>query len=167
MEFELKKWRLDYIKEIAEYANNKKIADNLRDAFPYPYTEDDAKFYIKHCMREEGHTQICRAIVINKKAVGSVGVFFRDDVYSKTGEIGYWLAEEFWGRGIMNTAISKVCKIVFDEYDIIRIHAEPFADNIGSRKALEKAGFILEGIMKNNVIKNNKILDSCMYAKLK
>ncbi|NLP25774.1 MAG: GNAT family N-acetyltransferase [Clostridiales bacterium] len=167
MEFELKKWRLDYIKEIAEYANNKNIADNLRNAFPYPYTLDDAKYYVNHCMRKEGESQICRAIVINKKAIGSVGVFFRDDVYSKTGEIGYWLAEEFWGRGIMNTAISKVCKIVFDEYDIIRIHAEPFADNIGSRKALEKAGFMLEGIMKNNVIKNNKVLDSCMYAKLK
>ena len=167
MDFELVKWQLGYAEDIAKYANNKNIADNLRDTFPYPYTLDDAKYYVNHCMRKEGEGQVCRAIVVNGEAVGSVGVFFRDDVYCKTGEVGYWLAELFWGKGIMSSAISQICEVVFGEYDIIRIFAEPFANNIGSRKALEKAGFMLEGIMRNSVFKNDKVLDSCMYAILK
>jgi len=167
MDFELKKWRLDYVKDIAKYANNKKIADNLRNAFPYPYTEDDAKRYINHCIIKEGDGQVCRAIVVDGEAVGSIGVFFRDDVYSKTAELGYWLAENFWCKGIMTRAIAQVCEMIFSEYDVVRIYAEPFANNIGSRRVLEKAGFILEGIMKNSVFKNDTIQDSCMYAMLK
>ena len=167
MDFELVKWQLGYVGDIAKYANNKNIADNLRDTFPYPYTLDDAKYYVNHCMRKEGEGQVCRAIVVNGEAVGSVGVFFRDDVYCKTGEVGYWLAEPFWSKGIMSSAISQICEMVFGEYDVVRIFAEPFANNIGSRKALEKAGFVLEGIMRNSVFKNDKVLDSCMYAMLK
>jgi ribosomal-protein-alanine N-acetyltransferase len=108
--------------------------------------------------------QYVRAIEIEGEASGSKGVFFKDDVYSKSAEIGYWLGEPFWNRGIVTEAIKRMCAHTFKNYDIVRIFAEPFAHNSGSRRALEKAGFSLEGILKNSVYKNGYIFDSCMYA---
>ncbi len=167
MNFELKKWHIEYAQSIAEYANNKNIADNLRNAFPYPYTIDDAINYVSSCTENDETRQVCRAIVADGKAVGSIGIFLKDDVYYRSAEIGYWLGEPFWNKGITSRAIKQLCKIAFEQYDIIRIFAEPFAYNIGSRKALEKAGFALEGIMEKSICKNGKIFDSCLYALIK
>lgn len=167
LEFILDLWDSKYIEDVVYYANNKKIADNLRNVFPYPYSYKDAEEYVLACAGNDEHKQICRAIVIDEKAVGSIGVFQLEDVYSKSGELGYWLGEEFWGKGIMSCAIKQLSTTAFEKLDIIRIFAEPFAHNIGSRKALENAGFALEGIMKNSVCKNGVIFDSCMYALLK
>jgi len=86
---------------------------------------------------------------------------------SKNAEIAYWLGEPFWDRGIMSEAIKQLCRTAFEQYDISRIFAEPYAQNIGSRKALEKAGFVLEGIMKKGVYKNGSFFDYCMYALVK
>ncbi len=166
MQFELKKWALSDAGSIAEYANNKKIADNLRNAFPNPYTLADAISYI-HAFQNDDPGRICRAIAIDGRAAGSIGVFTREDIYSKSAEIGYWLAEPFWNRGIMTQAIRQICDMAFDRLSIVRIYAEPFAHNSASRRALENAGFTLEGILKNNIFKNNKIYDSCIYALLK
>ncbi len=167
MEFELRKWNLADSQDVAHYANNKKIAANLRNVFPYPYTLADAEGYIRSCVENSEERQICRAIVVNGRAAGSVGIFCGTDVYEKSAELGYWLAEEFWGNGIMTGAVKQLCQEAFDKFDIIRIYAEPFAYNIGSRRVLEKAGFSLEGIMKKGVFKNGQIQDYCMYALLK
>jgi len=140
MEFILDLWDEKYIKDIAFYANNKKISDNLRNVFPYPYTYKDAQEYVVTCVQNDESRQTCRAIVMGGKAVGSIGVFQKDDVYSRSGELGYWLGEEFWCKGIMTCAIKQLCTTAFEKLDIIRIFAEPFAHNMGSRKALEKAG---------------------------
>ena len=86
------------------------------------------------------------------------------DVYSKSAEIGYWLAEEYWGKGIMSIAVEKICKLAFERYDIVRIYASAFRYNQGSQRVLEKAGFKLEGILEKSVYKNGKMYDSCMYA---
>ena len=167
MEFELRKWNLADSQDVAHYANNKKIAANLRNVFPYPYTLADAEGYIRSCVENSEERQICRAIVVNGRAAGSVGIFCGTDVYEKSAELGYWLAEEFWGNGIMTGAVKQLCQEAFDKFDIIRIYAEPFAYNIGSRRVLEKAGFSLEGIMKKGVFKNGQIQDYCMYVLLK
>lgn len=167
MEFELRKWNLADSQDIAHYANNKKIAANLRNVFPYPYTLADAEGYIRSCVENSEERQICRAIVVNGRAAGSVGIFCGTDVYEKSAELGYWLAEEFWGNGIMAEAVKQLCQEAFDRFDIIRIYAEPFAYNTGSRRVLEKAGFSLEGIMKKGAYKNGQIHDYCMYALLK
>ncbi len=167
MDFVLRKWSMSDTASVAKYANNPAIADNLRDAFPYPYTMADAEFYIKSCLDVNLEGQYTRAIDIDGEAVGSIGIFFKDDVYCKSAEIGYWLGEPFWGRGIMTAAISQMCTHTFKAYDVIRIFAEPFAQNAGSRCALEKAGFTLEGILKSSVYKNGRIYDSCMYALIK
>lgn len=164
MDFILRTWYKSDIDSVAKYANNKKIADNLRNAFPWPYTYEDARGYVTSCI-EAGETRQCtRAIDVDGEAVGSIGIFLEEDVYCKNAEIGYWLAEPFWGRGIMSAAIRQLTEDAFEHYDLARIHAEPFAHNQGSRRALEKAGYTLEGILKNRVFKNTEIFDSCLYA---
>lgn len=164
MEFTLEKWDARFIDDVARYANNEKIAANLRDAFPYPYTREDAAGYVSMCLENDESRQICRAIVVDGRAVGSVGVFVESDVYRKSAELGYWLAEEYWGKGIMTAAVRLICKQAFDKFDLMRIHAEPFAHNIGSRRVLEKAGFTLEGTKRKSVVKHGEIFDSCIYA---
>lgn len=165
--FKLRKWDIKDIDSVARYANNKKIAGNLRNAFPYPYTRESAESFISACIKSDSTEALFRAIDVNGEAVGSIGVFVKDDVYSKSAEMGYWLAEPFWGRGIMTQAIKQMCDIAFLQYDIIRIFAEPFAHNTASRKALENAGFKLEGVLEKSVFKNGEILDSCIYAIIK
>ena len=167
MKWNLRKWELGDAPAVAKYADNPRIACNLRDAFPQPYTLADAQWYIGDCMEKEGSGQFCCAIVVDGEAAGSVGVFRGSDVYCKSGELGYWLAEPYWGRGIMTEAVMQVCTAAFDKLDILRIHAEPFARNQGSRRVLEKAGFTLEGVLHNSVYKNGEVLDSCLYALLK
>lgn len=167
MDFYLRKWKLEDAPDVARFASNEKIACNLRDAFPYPYTLSDAQSYVESCVNNPEERQLCRAIVADNKAIGSIGVFLGNDVYRKSAELGYWLAEEYWNRGIMTKAAMQICEEAFRIFDIVRIYAEPFAYNAPSRKVLEHAGFTLEGIMKMGVFKGGAIYDYCMYALLK
>ena len=167
VEFTLRPWRMSDAVSIARYANNKNIAQNLRDGFPHPYTHADALAFIEDSLRKDGKTQLIRAIVVEGEAVGSIGAFLQEDVYRKSAEIGYWLGEPFWGKGIMTEAIPLFCKEVFGKFDLVRLFAEPFAYNMGSRRALEKAGFTLEGTLRKSVIKNGMLFDSCIYALLR
>lgn len=164
IDFELRKWDKDFVDDLVNHANNPNIAANLRDAFPYPYTKKDAKEYIANCIANEGKNQISRAIYINGEAVGSVGVHLGEDIYRKSAEIGYWLSESYWDRGIMSQVVKNICEKAFEKFDIVRIFAEPFHDNMPSRKVLDNAGFSLEGVMMNGVYKNDEIKDYCMYA---
>lgn len=166
-DFILRKWRKEDAEVIVKAANNPNIAANLRNTFPYPYTLEDAKWYVEDCISKEGEKQITRAIVVDGKAVGSIGIFVQSDVYEKSGELGYWLSEEYWGRGIVSRAVESLCKEAFDTFDIIRIYAEPYDYNTGSRGVLEKAGFTYEGTMRNGVYKNGKIYSYCMYSILR
>ena len=109
MEFQLRKWKKEDIEDVARFADNKKIASNLRDGFPHPYTLDDAREYVDSCIQNTEERQICRAIVVDGHAVGSIGIFLCNDVYQKSGELGYWLAEEYWGQGIMSAAVRAIC----------------------------------------------------------
>lgn len=167
MDFKLDKWNIDYAADIAKHANNKNIADKLRNVFPFPYTLQNATDYINFCIANEDNQQICNAITVNGEAVGSIGIFVQNDVYSRNAELGYWLSEQFWGKGIMTEATKQICDEAFETFDIVRIFAEPYAINRGSRRVLEKNGFVLEGIMKKSVFKNGNTYDSCMYALVK
>lgn len=167
MEFDLRPWRQEDAADVFRYADNEKIARNLRDAFPYPYQLTDAEEYVDSCAAEDERQQLCRAIVADGHAVGSIGVFRCGDVYRKSGELGYWLAEAYWGRGIMTAAVRQICREAFSAWDIVRIYAEPFAHNTASRRVLEKAGFTLEGVMRQGVFKEGRLCDYCMYALLR
>jgi len=167
MDFELRRWKVEDAPDVALYANNEKIAKNLRDAFPYPYTLGDAEAYVGSCVNETEELKLCRAIEADGHAIGSIGVFLDGDVYRKSAELGYWLAEDYWGRGIMTQAAKRICSEAFARYDIVRIYAEPFAYNTASRKVLENAGFTLEGVMRSGVYKRGELCDYCMYALLR
>ena len=167
MEFTLRKWELDDGQSVARYDNDLQIAANLRDSFPHPYTIAHGQAFVESCVFGDETRQYCRAIEVDGEAVGSIGVFLQTDVYRKSAELGYWLGRPFWGQGIMTRAVEQVCGYVFANYDIVRIYAEPFAENIGSRRVLEKAGFQLEGIMRCGAVKNGRLVDWCMYSKIK
>ncbi len=165
--FILRPWQLPDAESIAAAANNPKIAANLRNVFPSPYTLADAEWFVGDCIAKGKARQLMRAIVIGGKAAGSVSVALKDDVYEKSAELGYWLAEEYWNKGVMTEAVRQICRDAFARYDILRIFAEPFADNRGSRRVLEKAGFTCEGTMRNGVYKNGRVSSYCMYALLR
>ncbi|MCI8410160.1 MAG: GNAT family N-acetyltransferase [Lachnospiraceae bacterium] len=166
-DFLLREWRKEDAKTIARAANNPNIAANLRNTFPYPYVLEDAKWYVNDCILKEGKNQITRAIVVDGEAVGSIGIFVKDDVYEKSGELGYWLSEDYWRQGITSQAVKIICREAFAAFDIVRIFAEPYEFNVGSRCVLEKAGFTYEGTMRNGVYKNGNIHSYCMYSLLR
>ena len=160
----LRKWRLSDAADLAAVLNNEKILNNLRDGLPYPYTEQDARDYICPMLSSDEKSTFAYAITQNDRAIGSIGAFRQGNIHRQTAELGYYLAEEYWGKGIMTEAIRQLCAILFDTTDILRVYAEPFAYNTGSRRALEKAGFCYEGTMKNNAVKNGKVLDMALYS---
>lgn len=165
--FILREWQYDDVAEIAIAANNPKIAKYLRNTFPNPYSINDAEWFVSDCISKERKKQITRAIVVDGKAVGSVGIFVKDDVYEKSAELGYWLAEDYWHQGITSKAVQQICKEAFSTFDIIRIFAEPFDSNIASKGVLGKAGFTYEGTMRNGVYKNGEVISYCVYSILR
>ncbi|MFQ6791467.1 MAG: GNAT family N-acetyltransferase [Thomasclavelia sp.] len=163
----LKKWDLSDAKDLVKILSDKRILDNLRDGIPYPYTLQDGKEFITSILQANENNTFAFAITIDNKVIGSITVFRQENIHNKTGELGYYLAREYWGKGIMTKAVNQICEYVFNNSDIIRIYAEPFAYNIGSCRVLEKSGFHYEGTLRKNAIKNGKILDMKMYSRLK
>lgn len=167
MDIAIREWRIDDAEQLKNALNNEKILNNLRDGIPYPYTIENAREFITQTLNAPVNSQYSWAITADNKVIGSIGVFRKDNIHCYTAEIGYYIAEEYWGKGIMTKAVKEACDYIFEKTDIIRIFAEPFAHNIASCRVLEKAGFKLEGTLRNNAIKNNKILDMKMYSIIK
>lgn len=164
MKYEMRKWRLSDAEELAAALNNKRILNNLRDGLPFPYTEQDGRDYIIAMLSANENDTFAYAITAEDHVIGSIGAFRQSNIHSRTAELGYYLAEEYWGRGVMSGAIRQLCDLIFQTTDILRIYAEPFSYNAGSRRALEKAGFRYEGLMKNNAVKNGKVVDMALYS---
>ena len=167
MNCKIRRWELSDARDLAAALSNKKIQDNLRDGLPYPYTEYDGKEFISAMLSANENDTFAFAITVNGKAIGSIGAFRQSNIHNKTAELGYYIAENYWGKGIMTEAVKQLCDYVFSHTDIIRIYAEPFAYNIGSCRVLEKAGFQYEGTLRSNALKNGNVLDMKMYSKLK
>ena len=161
----IRRWRLDDAAPLAKHANNRKIWLGLRDLFPHPYTIDDANEFLRRELRTQPITNF--SIDIDGLAVGGIGIRIGEDVYRHTAELGYWLSEDFWGHGITSEAVPAFSNYCFENFPLHRIYAEPYANNPASARVLEKAGFVLEGRLKNNVFKDGQILDSLLYAKTK
>ena len=164
MECKIRKWKVEDALDLANALSNKHILDNLRDGLPYPYTEEDAKDYIQAMLTADPNDNFAFAITFGDKAIGSIGVFRQGNIHRQTGELGYYIAEEYWGKGYGTSAVRQICEYIFANTDILRIYAEPFAYNKGSRRVLEKAGFHYEGTLQSNAIKNGTVLDMAMYA---
>jgi [ribosomal protein S5]-alanine N-acetyltransferase len=162
----LRPWSENDAASLALIADNKNIADNLRDGFPNPYTLNDAVNWLNMVLGENDPPRFF-AIEVNDHLAGSIGIITKSDIYRKNVEIGYFLDEKYWGKSIAPRAIAAATDYAFRTFDIVRVYAEPFADNKGSRRALEKAGFSLEAVLHKNVVKNGIIKDSCIYSVLK
>ena len=167
MDLELRPWRRTDAAAIVPYADDPQVARNLRDVFPSPYGPEDAEMYVHGCVEREGQGQLCRAVVVDGTAVGSIGLFLGKDVYRRGAELGYWLGRPFWGRGIVTEAVRRMCALGFETWDIARIWAEPYARNSASRRVLEKNGFALEGTLRRHAFKGGELLDCCIYGKLR
>lgn len=163
----IRKWELPDATDLAAALSNKKVQDNLRDGLPYPYTKQDGADYISAMLSADENETFAFAITLDNKVIGSIGVFRQGNIHRRTAELGYYIAEEYWGKGIMSEAVKQICEHVFGKSDIIRIYAEPFAYNTASCRVLEKAGFQYEGTLRNNAVKNGKVMDMKMYALLK
>jgi [ribosomal protein S5]-alanine N-acetyltransferase len=165
-EVSLRRWRKEDCKRLAELANNRNVSINLRDVFPYPYTLSDAEEWIALCQSRPGApTQF--AIALDKELVGGIGFEPQPGVYRICADIGYWIAQPYWGRGIATAALLEASRRAFAEFPLERLEARVFAWNPASMRVLEKAGYQMEGRMRRSVIKNGQIIDSVIYALLR
>ena len=162
----LRPWAFSDAFQLALIADNKKIADNIRDGLPNPYSVKDAQDWLNLILPENNPPKFF-AITTGNQVVGSIGIITKSNIYRKNLEIGFFVSENFWGKGIATRAIKAVTSYAFRDFDIVRVYAESFSDNTGSRRALEKAGFRLEATLEKNIIKNDIIKDSCIYSVLK
>jgi ribosomal-protein-alanine N-acetyltransferase len=150
---------------MAQHANDRRIWVQLRDRFPHPYSLADATAFIDLIGREDPCSAL--AIVVDGACVGGVGLERQHDVHRLTAELGYWLGHQYWGRGIATQAIAGVTAWAFHSLDLQRVFAQPYADNVASCRALEKAGFTLEGTLRRTAIKDGVVRDQRMYARLR
>ncbi len=161
--FLLRPFQIEDKKALAKHANNENISNNLRDRFPHPYTEKEAEWFINFALENNDPLKIF-AIEINNEAAGAIEFWPGEDVYRLNAEIGYWLGEEHWGKGIMTAVIKAMVQYIFEYFEVKRIYALPFASTTGSIRALEKAGFSKEASIKNGVIKSGRVLDYHIYS---
>ncbi|MDH6311003.1 ribosomal-protein-alanine N-acetyltransferase [Dysgonomonas sp. PFB1-18] len=148
--------------EIQKLANNHVIAVNLRDAFPYPYTVEDAVTFLE--LAANGVLGHVFGIYDNDTFVGCCSLIPQNDVYRINAEIGYWIGEPYWGRGYATDAVRKCLKFAFEELNLLRVYANIYEYNIGSMKVLEKVGFEKEAIIKSSIMKEGKIFDEHLYS---
>ena len=166
MHIELQKWSEEKKADLIKICNE---ADRswLSNRMPFPYTEENADWWVKMVSEQDGKEGVFRAVVVDGKVVGNITAEREDDVCCKDCILGYLLLSEYWSKGIMTEAVHQFCKIVFEELDVVRITGRVFAPNAGSRKVLERNGFALEGIQKKAAFKIGEIYDVFLYVKLK
>ncbi len=164
-DFTLRSWEPDDAASIQKHADNPNIYSFLMDRFPHPYTMEAAIGWVTLMLDQDPFVNF--VIEVDGMAVGVIGLELRDDIYRKAPLLGYWLGEDYWGRGIMPQAVKLMVNYAFTNLDIVRIQAGILSNNPKSMRVLEKAGFTKEGILKNGIVKNGVVLDEHIYAVLK
>lgn len=165
MNFILRAWQRGDENALAKYANNYNVWRNLRDTFPYPYSLQDAEQWINLASEENPAQNL--AIVVNGEAVGGIGIVINNGNYRHNAEIGYWLGEPFWGKGIATEVVRQMTEYTFHHFDVLRLEAHVYSYNPASAKVLEKNGYEYEGTMRKSIIKEGVLYDAYFYAKLK
>ena len=158
-------WRMEDVPSIVKHAPHRNVSRNLRDRFAYPYTIENANEFLTRSTSKEPRNNFC--IEIDGAAVGGIGVHIGEDVYRHAASIGYWLGEEFWGRGIATDALIAVTEYAFSSHDLCRLYAHVFEWNHASARVLEKAGYQLEGRQRKSVTKEGQTIDQLMYATIR
>lgn len=162
MEYKLRAWKKSDLESLVKYANNWQVAKYLTGRFPYPYTKEAGEAFINFATSSSPIHIF--AIDIGGEACGTIGIHPQEDIHSYNAELGYWLGEPFWGKGIITKAVMEMVEYGFNNYEITRIFARPFGTNVGSQKVLEKAGFILEGRFEKTIFKKDRFEDELIYA---
>lgn len=158
-------WAESDAESLARHANNKRVSMHLRDRFPYPYPLEGARNFLKWAAAQA--TPTVWAIEVEGEAAGGIGIELHSDVERVSAEIGYWLGESVWGRGIATEALKAVTVEAFTMFEITRLYAVPFADHQASIRVLEKAGYVREGHMRQSAIKDGRIRDQLLLATYK
>jgi [ribosomal protein S5]-alanine N-acetyltransferase len=158
----LRPWRAGDEDSLVRHASNRAVWLNLRDRFPHPYTRTDAEAWVQLAAARSPVTSF--AIDLHGEAVGGVSLMLHDDIERLSVEIGYWLGEELWGRGIMTAAVRAATDYAFSAFELTRVFAVPFLRNPASVRVLENAGYIREGVMRRSAIKDGVVLDQALYA---
>ena len=164
-DWQIRSWLPTDVASLVKYADNRNVSINLRDAFPHPYTGEDAQAWIQLASGQIPETNF--AIASSVEAVGGIGLRLGEDVFRRTAEIGYWLGEPFWGKGIATRAVVAMTDFAFSEFDLVRIHAHVFEWNPASARVLEKAGYHLEGRLRKSITKEGNTIDRFLYAKIR
>lgn len=159
---EVRSWRATDVESLVRHANNRKIWVNLRDRFPHPYTRSDGRAFIRTARKMRPETFF--AIAVDDAAVGGIGFMLQGDVERVSAEVGFWLGEALWGRGIATEALGAVTRYALERHHLTRLFAVPFASNAASCRVLEKAGYILEARLHRSAIKDGAIVDQLQYG---
>lgn len=161
----LRSLRIKDAKRLADLANNEKVSRNLRDGFPNPYTEADAENFLQKFSNQDPVTFF--GIDYNGEYVGNISLVPCQDIYRMSAEIGYFIGEPYWNKGIVTSAVNLISEYGFSHLGIVRIQTGIFEYNTASQRVLEKCGFVKEGIFRKSVFKQGKLWDEVRYAKLK
>ena len=161
-EWRLRSYRSDDAPALAKYANNRNVSRNLRDRFPYPYRVADAEDFIRHANEQDPETIF--AIASDTEAIGGIGLELYDDVHRRSAQVGYWLGEPYWGRGIATLALRAVTDYAFNQFDLARLYAYVYEWNPASARVLEKAGYEYEGRLRKSITKDGQTIDQWLYA---
>ena len=164
-EWQVRSHRVEDAESLARYANNRNVSRNLRDAFPFPYTLADAQQWLERAVARTPELNF--AIASADEVIGGIGLTFGSDVHRRSAEVGYWLGEPFWGRGIATAALRAVTDYAFAEHDLVRLHAGVYEWNPASSRVLEKAGYVFEGRLRKSVTKDGETIDQLLYARIR
>jgi RimJ/RimL family protein N-acetyltransferase len=162
----LRPWHPTDAAALASHANDADIARYLRDVFPHPYDLADAQFYLG-LVTDPASEELTVAIEVDGEAAGSISLLFQRDISRRSAEIGYWLGRRFWGRGLATAAVRALSDYGLAQFDLVRLYATVYAPNLASARVLEKAGYALEGRMRQAVTKHEQVLDALLYARVK
>lgn len=164
-DLQLRSWRKADLDALLRHANNPKIAANLRDQFPHPYTRRDGLEYLEFVRGQKPERSF--ALQYQGEAIGGLGFQIGLDIARISAEMGYWVGETFWGRGFATRAAEAASEWAFAEYKLTRVFALVFSHNLASIRVLEKAGFQREALLRCSAIKNGVVLDQLIYAKIR
>lgn len=164
--FVLREWELSDKQSLTENANNIHVWNNLRDYFPFPYTPEEGEKFIEMVLQKPKPATDF-AISVHGKAVGGIGIILNTDVQKISAEVGFWLGENYWNKGIMTAALKEMADYSFSNFPLIKLYATVFDFNTASQNVLKKAGFEKEAVLKRAAIKNNKVIDLHYYGLIK
>ncbi len=161
----IRSFKDDDVDSIAKFANDFAVSKFMRDSFPYPYTKENAVQWIDFV--KKNYSKLFFAIADENELIGSISAVPQVDVHRFSAEIGFWVGQIHWNRGITSKALPVFCEYLFSKFSFNRLVANVFEGNEASKKVLEKNGFILEGTHRKSVFKENKFVDHYTYGLLK